>query len=99
MATILDHKILLFEAQTVDASSTAEALTSAGDKYIIVAGALGGGTLAVEIANEGGTFVPMDGGDFTAAGARILFGIPKSALIRVTLSGSTAANIDVEITK
>ena len=97
--TELDHKFLLFEAQTVDADSTAVTLKQSGDKYIIVAGTLGGGTLSVQIANEGGTFVDMDGGAFTSIGARILSGIPKSALIRAKLAGAAGANIDVEITK
>ena len=66
---------------------------------MIVKGAFGGGTLNIEIANEGGDFVPMDGGDFTEDGARIMFIIPKSAKIRATLSGATAPNLNVEITK
>ena len=99
MATELDHKWLLFEGQTSDASSDAITLTQPGDKFIIVEGNLGGGTLNIEIANEGGDFVPMDGGDFTTVGARILFFIPKSARIRATLTGATAPNLNVEITK
>lgn len=99
MATELTHKWLLLENQTTDTSSTAVMLVQPGDKYIIVSGDLGGGTLQAEISNDGGTFVAIDGGDFTVAAARIMFSIPKSALIRVTLSGSTGADVDVEITK
>ncbi len=99
MATELTHKWLLFEGQTSDASSAAVTLTQPGDKFIIAEGTFGGGTLNIEIANEGGNFVPMDGGDFTEDGARIMFIIPKSAKIRATLTGATAPNLNVEITK
>ena len=99
MATDLAHKFLLFTNQASDASSADVVLTQPGDKYIIAAGTFGGGTLNIEIANEAGTFVPMDGGDFTEAGARIMFNIPKSAKIRATLAGATTPDISVEITK
>lgn len=99
MATELTHKFLLFENQTSDASSDAVVLTQSGDKYLIASGTFGGGVLNIEISNEGGDFVPIDGGDFIEPGARIMFSIPKSAKIRATLSGATSPNIDVEITK
>ena len=99
MATELTHKWLLFENQTADGSSDPVVLTQPGDKFIIVEGNFGAGTLNIEIANEGGAFVKMDGGDFTEDGARIMFIIPKSAKIRATLTGATAPDLNVEITK
>jgi len=99
MATELTHKFLLFEAQASDASSGAVVLTHPGDKYVIVSGTLGGGTLNIEISDNAGNFVVMDGGDFTTTGARILFSIPKSARIRATLTGATAPSLNVEVTK
>ena len=99
MATELTHKWLLFENQSADGSSAGVALAQPGDKYVIVSGDLGGGTVQLEMADNGGTFIAIDGGDFTAPLARLVSGISKSSIIRARLFGATTPDVSVEITK
>ena len=94
------HTVQLLEGQATDTSSEGYTFATGNDKYVMVSGGFGSGTVNIELyAATTDDWVPIDGGEFTAPAARLMLSIPKSATIRATLSGATAATINVEITK
>jgi len=95
------RKFIFFENQTANASSAPFIITEKGSKYIIVSGTPDTAIVDIEIAAEDGAFVPIDGGKFSdTVGARLMAMIPKSVLLRATISSVGAGtSLTVEITK
>jgi len=91
----------LFENETgVSVNSIEATLNVAGDKYLFIDGTFDGNIVTAYMKSPGsGAFVKIDGGDFTEPLVKLLKGIPKSATIRLTITGTGTSDITAELTK
>lgn len=82
----------LFTAQTTDASSAVTKSTGRRTHFLAVAGTLGGGAVALEITPDAGT-TWVSALSVTALGMTGVT-LPENVDYRLTLSGSTGANVN-----
>jgi len=91
-------KQFLFKNQTTDGDGPEVVLKDPGDKYIMLSGDPDGGTVRIDIKTADGQWVPIEGGSFTEAIARLFRMIPASSTIRANLNGAGGgADVTVEI--
>ncbi len=94
-------KIVLFQNQTSNGFSN-EVYTGGGEFRLNVSGDLGGGTLAVELSDDGTNWIPMhqNGVAYTMTAARSyrMKFIPQPLKFRLELTGATAPDVNVTLT-
>lgn len=84
----------LFHGQAADGTSAPVVIDHGRPFNVIVQGDLGGGTLTVEAVTPDGA-VPLEGGDFTAEGMRVIDA--DNFTLQVTLASSTNPDLNVWI--
>jgi hypothetical protein len=91
--------IALLSGQTTNASGTATTLSAKPEvnRFGVSAfGTFGGGTITVEFAVDGTNYVPVT--TFTAAGYKTIDVFSEAgSKLRATLSGSTGANVNCQL--
>lgn len=94
----MSSRKILFTGQTTDGSSTA--INWRGGKGLFDAwGTFGNGTVKLQYSpDEGTTYFDDPNASFTSNG-NVIFELPKDALIRANLSGSSGANIKAQVTQ
>ena len=103
---------ILTQDQTVDgvgsATPTLARKYNGAGAYIFVSGDLGGGTVQIEFLSpnfniEAGhgsdVWVPVDGGAIDTALVKVNIRIPDNVVVRSNLTGSSGADVSVEISK
>lgn len=87
---------------------TLAAKYNGAEAYVFVSGNLGGGSIQIEFLSpnfnvEAGhgsdVWIPVDGGLIDTALIKSTIRIPDNVVVRSNLSGSTGANVSVEISK
>jgi len=97
---IEDNRVVLFDGQLVDGSSAEEVVRFKGSKCIMAWGNFGGGQIQLEVESPSNSqWIPVEGGLFTQPEARTLDDFPQGLKFRGVLSGSTGANVILEIAK
>lgn len=92
----MSEKIRLFNAQSSDASST-QTSWPGGFGLFDAWGIFGGGTVKLQYSPDGGTtWIDDVNAAFTSNG-NVVFNLPRNAVIRANLSGSTSPTINASV--
>ena len=93
-------RILLFQGQTADGNGDERKLDYPGDgagHFIIVSGNLGGGSIQLQIKAIDGSWVNILNGVISELTCTFLESTHSQRIIRAVLSGSSGANVNVEV--